>query len=124
MIQCLGLRGATTADANTRAAILGATEELLRALVAANDIAENDIAAVFFTTTPDLDAEFPAVAARVGLGWEHTALWSSHEIAVPGAAASVIRVMLLINTEKRKEDLVHVYLKGARQLRARGTLKQ
>ena len=121
MSQCLGLRGATTADANTRHAIIEATEELLRELVAANGLAETDLAAVFFTTTADLYAEFPPVAARVRLGWEHTALMSSQELPVPGAPKLVIRAMLLVNTERRKEDLVHVYLKGARNLRRWGT---
>ncbi|MEX2598484.1 MAG: chorismate mutase [Dehalococcoidia bacterium] len=124
MSQCLGIRGATTADANTRNAITHATEELLRELVKANELAETDVSAVFFTTTPDLNAEFPAMAARIGLGWEHTALMSSHEIDVPGAPSSVIRVLVLANTEKDKESLVHVYLKGAQHLRARGTSKQ
>ena len=123
-MQTLGLRGATTADENTSDAIVDATEQLLRSLVAANGLAESDIAAVFFTTTADLNAEFPAVAARVRLGWEHTALMSSHEIPVPGAPASVIRIMLLVNTDKGKDDLVHVYLKGARNLRGRGTTEQ
>jgi len=124
MMQTLGLRGATTADENTSDGIMDATEELLRSLVAANGLAESDIAAVFFTTTADLNAEFPAVAARVRLGWEHTALMSSHEIPVPGAPASVIRIMLLVNTDRGKDDLVHVYLKGARNLRGRGTTEQ
>ena len=124
MMQTLGLRGATTADENTSDAIVDATEELLRSLVAANGLAESDVAAVFFTTTPDLNAEFPAVAARVRLGWEQTALMSSHEIPVPGAPASVIRIMLLVNTDRGKDDLVHVYLKGARSLRGRGTTEQ
>lgn len=123
-MQTLGLRGATTADENTSDGIMDATEELLRSLVAANGLAESDIAAVFFTTTADLNAEFPAVAARVRLGWEHTALMSSHEIPVPGAPASVIRIMLLVNTDRGKDDLVHVYLKGARNLRGRGTTEQ
>ncbi len=123
-MQTLGLRGATTADENTSDAIMDATEELLRSLVAANGLAESDIAAVFFTMTADLNAEFPAVAARVRLGWEHTALMSSHEIPVPGALASVIRIMLLVNTDRGKDDLVHVYLKGARNLRGRGTTEQ
>lgn len=120
MTQCLGLRGATTADANTKAAIVGATKELLEALVAANGIAENDVGAVFFTTTADLNAEFPPVALRVHLGWEATALLTSPEISVPGAHERVIRVMFLVNTERSKEELVHVYLKGAQNLRARG----
>ena len=119
MTQCLGLRGATTADANTRAAILGATEELLKELVAANGLAESDVAAVFFSMTADLNAEWPPVALRVNMGWDHTALMTSLEIPVPGARKRVIRTMLLVNTERSKEDLVHVYLKGATDLRSR-----
>lgn len=121
MSQCLGVRGATTADANTADAILDATEELVRAVMKANALAEDDIAAIFFTTTPDLTAEFPAVAARVRVGLEKTAMMSGHEIQAPGATPLVVRLMLLANTDKRKDELVHVYLKGARNLRARGT---
>lgn len=119
-MRTLGLRGATTADANTPDAILDATEELLRELASANAIAEDDVGAVFFTTTADLDAEFPAKAARIRLGWTRTALMDGREIPVPGSADSVIRALLLVNTEKGKEDLRHVYLKGARNLRAPG----
>ena len=117
-MRTLGLRGATTADANTPEAILDATEELLRELVKANDLVEDDIGAVFFTVTADLTAEFPAKAARLRLGWRQTALADACEIPVPGAPDSVIRALLLLNTEKRKEDLRYVYLKGARNLRA------
>ena len=120
MTQCLGIRGATTADANTPEAILEATEGLLRELAAANGLAESDIAAVFLTTTTDLNAEFPAVAVRVGMGWEQTALMSSHEVPVPGAQSRVIRIMLLVNTDRSKDELVHLYLKDARNLRAQG----
>lgn len=121
MTQALGVRGATTADANTKAAIVDATRELLEALVAANDLAESDVGAVFFTVTADLNAEFPPVALRVHMGWEQTALLTSPEILVPGAHERVIRVMMLVNTERSKDELVHVYLKGAANLRARGT---
>ncbi len=121
MTQCLGLRGATTADSNTQAAILEATEELFKELVAANGLAESDVAAVFFTVTADLNAEWPPVALRVRMGWEHTALMTSLEMPVPGGRDRVIRTMLLVNTERSKEELVHVYLKGAKNLRARGT---
>ena len=117
-MQTLGLRGATTADANTPEAILDATEELLRELAAVNDLAEEDIGAVFFAVTADLTAEFPAKAARLRLGWQQTALIDSCAIPVPGAPESVIRVLLLLNTEKRKEELHYVYLKGARDLRS------
>ena len=118
MTRTLGLRGATTADANTPEAILDATEQLLRELVAANGLAEADVGAVFFTMTPDLNAEFPAKAARVRLGWVDTALMTGQEIPAPGATESVIRVLMLIDTERRKQDLKYVYLQGAHGLRA------
>ena len=124
MSQCLGIRGATTADADTADAILDATEALLREIASANGLDEEAIAAIFLTTTTDLTAEFPAVAARIRMGWERTALMSSHEIPVPGSTPSVIRVMLLVNTDRSKDELVNVYLKGARNLRTRGTAKQ
>ena len=117
---CLGIRGAITVDANTKEAIVDATEELLREMVTVNGIAETDIAAVFFTTTKDLDAEFPAVAARLRLGWGNTALLGAHETNVPDSMPSIVRVLLLANTEKGKEEIVHVYLKGAIALRGRG----
>lgn len=120
MTACLGIRGATTADANSRDAIILATEELLRTMVEANGVAEADVAAVFFTTTRDLNAEFPAVAARVRLGWERTALLNAHEMDVPDGTPSVIRALMLVNTDRSKDELVHVYLKGAQRLRARG----
>ena len=120
MAACLGVRGATTAEANTKEAILSATQELLKEMARANGIVEEDIAAVFFTTTKDLNAEFPAVAARVRLGWERTALISFQEIDVSDGTPSVVRVLLLVNTDKSKDELVHVYLKGARDLRTRG----
>lgn len=122
MTQCLGIRGATTADADTADAILDATEALLREIASANGLDEEAVAAIFLTTTTDLTAAFPAVAARVRMGWERTALMSSHEIPVPGSTPSVIRVMLLVNTDRSKEELVNVYLKGARNLRAKGTV--
>ena len=116
---CRGIRGATTAEANTREAILSATRELLTALVEANGVRVEDIAAVWFTTTPDLNAEFPALAARQ-MGWEHTALLCGHEMAVPDGLPRCIRVLMLVNTEKRPEDLRHIYLKEAKDLRRRG----
>jgi chorismate mutase len=115
-IYCRGIRGATTAGANTRDAILEATHELLCQLVAANQLVIDDIVSAIFTTTPDLNAEFPAVAAR-DLGWSDTALLSAHEIAVPGSLAHCIRVLIHWNTTRRVDEIVHVYLREARVLR-------
>ena len=120
MMLCRGVRGATTADANTKEAILSATEELLRELVAANDIDPDFVAGAWFTTTPDLDAEFPPVAARTALGWTQVALLTGHEIGVPGSQPMCIRVLLLVNTEKRADEIKFVYLRGAVNLRSRG----
>ena len=76
--------------------------------------------AAHFTTTADLNAEFPAVAARQ-MGWEYVALMCGHEMSVADAARKCIRVLLLVNTEKAPEELQFVYLKGAKDLRKRGT---
>ncbi len=111
-----GIRGATTADSNTREAILSATGELLRAIVAANDLTLQDIASVLFTVTSDLDAEYPARAARE-LGWDDIPLLGAAEINVPGGVPRCIRVLLHVNTDKPASQMKHVYLRGARALR-------
>ncbi len=113
---CRGIRGATTVPANTREAIMEATRELLMAMLEANQLKVEDIASAIFTTTPDLTAEFPAVAARE-MGWTHVALLCSHEMSVPGSLPMCLRVLLHVNTDKRPEEIVHVYLRGARILR-------
>ncbi len=113
---CRGIRGATTADANTREAILAATRELLALLIDANDLREEDIASAIFSSTPDLDAEFPAVAARE-LGWLDTALLCTHEMAVPGSLARCVRVLIHWNTIRRADEIRHVYIRGAHNLR-------
>ncbi len=113
---CRGIRGATTATENSREAILAATRELLQLLISSNDIKPEDIASAIFTTTPDLNAEFPAVAARE-LGWVDTALLCGHEMNVPGSLQCCIRVLIHWNTPRRADEIVHVYIRGARGLR-------
>ena len=81
-----------------------------------NGLSRENVAAAFFTTTQDLNAEFPAKAARQ-MGWEHIALMCAHEMNVPGALSQCIRVMLIVNSEKSNSDLVNVYLKGTEKLR-------
>jgi chorismate mutase len=120
MVRCQGIRGATTCPANTREAILAATRELLELMIAANGLQADDIASAIFTTTPDLNAEFPAVAAR-GLGWQQTALLCGHEIAVPGSLPRCIRILVHWNTERRADEIVHVYTRGAESLRPERT---
>ena len=116
MTVCRGIRGAITVAENTRDDILKATDELLRQLVKANGIDDHQVAAVFFTTTSDLNAEFPAVAARQ-IGWDRVALMCSHEMMVPNSLSKCVRVLILVNTEKTDRELVHVYLREAKRLR-------
>jgi chorismate mutase len=117
MTVCRGIRGATTASGNDREAILSATRELLERLVERNQFAPDDIAAVFFTVTDDLDAEFPALAARQ-LGWTEAALLCAREIPVPTSTVRYcIRVLALINTTRGASEIVHVYMRDAAALR-------
>ena len=115
-MRCRGIRGATTVPENTPDAILDATTELLGELMRANDLRVEDVASAFFTTTRDLNAEFPAVAARK-MGWTDVALMCGHEMDVPGSLPQCLRILLHVNTEKPPQELVHVYLHGAEALR-------
>lgn len=112
-----GVRGATTADSNTRDAVIEATAELLRKMLESNGIDSDDLAAVQFTTSPDLVAEFPAVAAREKLGWKYVPLLNAVEIDRPGAQARCIRILMFWNTDRAQRDIKHVYLKDAVNLR-------
>ncbi len=115
-IACRGVRGAITVEANTADAILEAARELLEALIAANHIAPDDIASVLFTATPDLNAIYPAVAARQ-LGWHDVALNCVQEMDVPGSLPRCLRVLILWNTPLLPHDIHHLYLREAHILR-------
>ena len=117
MTVCRGIRGATVAESNTGEAIHGATSELLQVLIDKNGLEERDVASVFFTMTPDLNAVFPAAAAR-RLGWNSTALLGAVETDVPGSLDRCIRVLILVNTDKEPGELVNVYLRGTDTLRS------
>ena len=120
MTVCRGVRGATTAEDNTKEAIFAATRELFRHIVEANQIEETQVAAAFFTTTSDLNAAFPATEVRK-MGWENTALLCGHEMAVPDGLPRCIRVLILVNTDKGPHELVNVYLREAINLRSDNT---
>lgn len=112
-----GIRGATTVEADESELILEATEELLVAMLDANGIESYEgIAAIFFTTTPDLVSVFPAEAARQ-LGMDLVPLLCNQEIPVPGRLTHVIRVLMQVNTRKRQAEMKHIYLRRARSLR-------
>jgi chorismate mutase len=111
-----GIRGATTVERNDREQILAATRELLEVLVRLNGLRPDDVASVWFTVTPDLDAEFPAFAARE-IGWTEVPLMCGREIPVPGAIAGCIRVLIDWNTGKTQREIRHAFLHRARELR-------
>lgn len=115
-IYCRGIYGATTAESNTREAILAATRELLEQMIATNNLRVEDIVSVIFSTTRDLNIEFPAVAARE-MGWNDTALFCTHEMNVPTALDHCIRVLMHWNTPYSADKIVHCYLNRAVVLR-------
>lgn len=110
------LRGATTVDANDREQILAATEELLREILERNALATDEVVSCIFSMTEDLDAEFPAVAARE-LGFNAVPLLCTREIPVPGSLPRVIRILMHFHAADAHETK-HVYLREAAKLRA------
>jgi len=113
---CCGVRGAITVSANDSKSIIAATKELLEEMVRANEIETEGIAAIFFTTTTDLNAEFPAAATRE-LGWtQQVALLCGHEMNVPDSLPRCVRILMLVNIERKPEEIAHVYLGEAKKL--------
>ncbi len=113
---CRGVRGATTVGKNESEEILGATRRLLAWMIHANGVRKEDVASIIFTTTPDLNAAFPAAAARQ-IGWSGVPLLCTHEMGVPGALPRCIRILIHWNTDRAQEEITHVYLEGAASLR-------
>jgi chorismate mutase len=115
-IRLQGIRGATTVESNDAQQILEATDELLRNLIAANDLTPDDVVSGLFTMTSDLNAAFPARAAEV-YGWNIVALLHSTEVPVPGSLPRCIRLLVTAYTARTREEIRHVYLRGATVLR-------
>jgi len=113
---CRGIRGATTVEQNDREEIHTATRELLELLIVKNDLHKDDVASAIFSMTDDLDAGFPALAAR-DLGWTEVALICMREIPVPNSLRKCIRILLHVNTERSAGEIQHVYIRGAVKLR-------
>jgi chorismate mutase len=112
-----GVRGATTVERNDAAQVRERTVELLRALVERNQIRAEDVASAIFTTTSDLDADFPAHAARTLDGWGGVPLLCAREVPVPGALELCVRVLIHWNTDRPQREVRHAYLRGAARLR-------
>jgi chorismate mutase len=113
---CRGVRGATTVERNEREEILSATRQLLALMLRQNSIQPADVASAIFTTTTDIDAEFPALAARQ-LGLLDVPLLCGHEMAVPGSLTLCVRILLHWNTDKPQAAIQHVYIRDAERLR-------
>jgi chorismate mutase len=116
MTCCRGIRGATTVATNSRDEILSATRQLVALMIRRNGIQRTDVASAIFTTTSDLDAEFPALAARQ-LGWLDVPLLCGHEMTIPGSLPRCIRVLVHWNTELSQSEIQHVYIRDAVKLR-------
>lgn len=111
-----GIRGAITVDANTEEAIIKASYRLVREMMARNQVVPEDIATIIFSVTQDLDAAFPAAGARQA-GLTQTALLCTNEVPVPGSLPRCIRALMLVTTNRKPEEIQHVYLEKAATLR-------
>ena len=111
-----GIRGAINVARNSRQEIFTKTRTLLETMVSANRIRERDVAAAIFTLTPDLNADFPAYAAR-DMGWTTVPMMCGSELGVPGAMKRVVRIMLLVNTSRSAKSIRHQYLGDTERLR-------
>ena len=112
-----GIRGAITVESNDAVQILSATTQLLHSIVEENNFSPEDICSVFVTVTQDLTATFPARAIRQMKGWELVPLMCSVEIPVENSLPRCIRLMVQVNTTKKQNEIVHVYLNDAKTLR-------
>jgi chorismate mutase len=116
LVAVRAIRGAVQVDANERAAVLEGTTDLVSAVMSRNGLTPDDVISVLFTTTPDLTAEFPALAARK-LGFQDVPLLCASEIDVPGAMPRVVRLLMHVETDRPRSAVAHVYLRGAAALR-------
>jgi chorismate mutase len=116
-MKCRGIRGATTTNANTKRCIFEATKELLQEMFQANSVDKDEVACIIFTTTKDLNAAFPATGARA-MGLADIPLLCSQEIEVPYSLPSCIRILVLFNTNLKADDIKHIYIKGAVDLKS------
>jgi len=115
-VNLLGLRGAITLAANTKAEVDAKTQQLVKEMLARNELAHDDIVSIIFTATDDVTAEFPATAARA-LGLGDVPLLCARELGVEHGMPLCVRVLMHVTSDKRRDELHHVYLEGARALR-------
>ena len=112
-----GIRGAITIDSDTKEEIKSATVELLSEIIKQNEIDIEDISSLIFTVTKDIKADFPAKYARLELGFKYVPMMNFMEADIDGAIEKCIRVLLTANTSKKQDEIKHIYLRGAKNLR-------
>ena len=112
-----GVRGAITLEENTKEEIKSAVIELLNKMLSDNSIKKEDIAFAIFTTTSDINADFPAKYARLECGFNNVPMMCYHELDVENSLKKCLRILLNINTDKTQKQIHHIYLKGAKILR-------
>jgi chorismate mutase len=111
------MRGTITVNQNTEEAIITATEELLVKLIEENHILPDLVASIFISTTEDINAAFPAKALRNLEGWTYVPVMCMQELSVPNSLKMCVRIMMHVNTTQSQDEIIHVYLKGAKVLR-------
>ena len=112
-----GIRGAITVEENTKEAVAHATQEVVTAMLEANDVRTEDIGAAIFSATDDITAAFPAKGARALPGFELVPLFDARQMDVEGALPYCIRVLLLVDTDKGQHEINHIFLGKAKNLR-------
>ncbi|MDQ0203978.1 chorismate mutase [Pectinatus haikarae] len=112
-----GIRGAITVEKNDSVEICNAVQEMLKAIISENELAAKDIGAAIFSATNDIDAVFPAAAARKMKGWDLVPLFDAQQMTVDGSIEKCIRVLLLVDTDKPQDEIRHIYLRRAKMLR-------
>jgi len=116
-LEVRGIRGATTVDSNTEQDLKEATVELINKMIEENNIKLEDIAFAQFSTTKDLDCAFPAKFARLECNFVNVPMMSSNEQEVKNSLQMALRILLVVNTDKKQNEIKHQYLKGAKVLR-------
>ncbi len=112
-----GIRGAITLEENTKENIKSATVELLGEILKRNDVNIEDISFVIFTLTRDINADFPAKYARESFDFKYVPMMCYNEADIDGAINMCLRILVNFNTNKKQEEIKHIYLKGAERLR-------
>lgn len=112
-----GIRGAITVEKNDSTEVCNAVQEMLKEIMSKNELATSDIGAAIFSATNDINAIFPAAAARKMEGWDLVPLFDAQQLEVEGSITKCVRALLLVDTDKPQKEIKHIYLRRAKMLR-------